>query len=224
MRLNPPQELRELATSLARTGEPGSWPGKLSEPGFEFDLPQGGAADPPAPRRLSRCVLTGVVATLVLVALWTATSGRGAAGALIANAVMVRPIENLSGDPSLDETGRWATYLVSNALSGIDTVRVVSADEVNRILRSMESPEQLALAIHEELVKSDPGYHDLTAMMEIHPLEVTVLPSGAFREFYRRKQEDGADLAQSRPPRMNASDAIIGELTGLAEKEQITVA
>lgn len=142
--MEPPQELRELATSLARTGEPGPWPGKSAEPGFEFDLPRGGEADSPAPRKLSRSVLTGVVATLVLIAWWTATSGRGSTSALIANAVMVRPIENLSGDSSLDETGRWATYLVSNALAGVDTVRVVSADEVSRILRSMESPEQLA--------------------------------------------------------------------------------
>jgi hypothetical protein len=84
-------------------------------------------------------------------------------------------------------------------------------------------PEQLALAVHEELVKSDPGYHDLTTMMEIDPLRVTVLPAGAFREYYRRKQASGIDLAQSRPPRMNASDAIIGELTGVAERERMTV-
>jgi phenylacetate-coenzyme A ligase PaaK-like adenylate-forming protein len=85
-------------------------------------------------------------------------------------------------------------------------------------------PEQLALAVHEELVKSDPGYHDLTTMMEIHPLEVTVLPVGAFRDFYRRRQEKGADLAQNRPPRVNASDAIIKELTGVADKERMAVA
>jgi len=96
------------------------------------------------PRRMFRSFLMGLAATLALVAWWTAMSGRGSATALISNAVMVRPIENLSGDPSLDETGRWATYLVSNALAGIDTVRVVSADEVSRILRMMEETEQLA--------------------------------------------------------------------------------
>jgi hypothetical protein len=52
-------------------------------------------------------------------------------------------------------------------------------------------------------------------MMEIRPLEVTVLPSGSFREFYHRKQEDGADLAQSRPPKVNAPDGIIRELTDI---------
>ena len=84
-------------------------------------------------------------------------------------------------------------------------------------------PEQLALAVHDELMKTDPGYRDLTTMMDINPLEVTVLPSGAFRDFYRQRQENGADLAQSRPPRMNAPDDIISELTGVKEDKPIAV-
>lgn len=74
--------------------------------------------------------------------------------------------------------------------------------------------EQLAVVVHDELMKADPGYHDLATMMEIKPLEVTVLPPGTFRNFYRQQQENGAALAQSRPPRMNAPDDVISELTG----------
>ena len=84
-------------------------------------------------------------------------------------------------------------------------------------------PEQLALAVHDELMKADPGYRDLVTMMDIKPLEVTVLPSGTFRDFYSQRQENGADLAQSRPPRMNASDDIISELTGVKEDKPIAV-
>jgi len=79
-------------------------------------------------------------------------------------------------------------------------------------------PEQLASVLHDELMKTDSGYHDLATMMEIRPLEVTVLPSGTFRDFYRRRQENGAALAQSRPPRMNAPDDIINELTDIKKE------
>ena len=84
-------------------------------------------------------------------------------------------------------------------------------------------PEQLALAVHYELMKVDPGYRDLAIMMDIKPLEVTVLPSGTFREFYRQRQENGVDLAQSRPPRMNAPDDVISALTGQGEDKPIAV-
>ena len=84
-------------------------------------------------------------------------------------------------------------------------------------------PEQLASTLHDELMKSDPGYHDLATMMEIRPLEVTLLPSGTFRDFYLQRQENGADLAQSRPPRMNAPDDIINELTGVKEEKPVAI-
>ncbi len=85
-------------------------------------------------------------------------------------------------------------------------------------------PENLPSVLHSELMKTDPGYHDLAAMMEIRPLEVTVLRSGTFNDFYREKQENGLELAQSRPPRMNASDEIIGELISLANRQPVPVA
>jgi hypothetical protein len=84
-------------------------------------------------------------------------------------------------------------------------------------------PEQLALEVHNELMKIDPGYRDLATIMDIEPLEVTVLPSGAFDNFYRQRQENGADLVQSRPPRMNAPDDVISELTGVKENKPIAV-
>jgi hypothetical protein len=72
-------------------------------------------------------------------------------------------------------------------------------------------------------MKTDTGYRDLAAMMDINPLEVTVLPSGTFRNFYRQRQENGADPVQSRPPRMNAPDDVIKELTGVKENEPVAV-
>ena len=85
-------------------------------------------------------------------------------------------------------------------------------------------PDGLAAAMHNELMKTDPGYHDLAVMMEIQPLEVTVLRPGTFNDYYRYRRENGLELAQSRPPRMNASDDVIRELISLEERQQVTVA
>jgi hypothetical protein len=81
----------------------------------------------------------------------------------------------------------------------------------------------LAPLLHEELTKVDPGYHDLAAMMEIQPLEVTILRSGAFRDYYNERQKSGAALAQRKPPRVNASDDIIAELLEAGDKPMVPV-
>jgi hypothetical protein len=91
-------------------------------------------------------------------------------------------------------------------------------------LRNGLQPENLSSVLHGELMKTDPGYHDLAVMMEVRPLEVTMLRSGTFKDFYTEKQKSGFELAQSRPPRMNASDEIIGELISLANRQTVPVA
>jgi hypothetical protein len=82
----------------------------------------------------------------------------------------------------------------------------------------------LAAALHGELMKTDPGYHDLAAMMEIRPLEVTALRGGTFKEYYRVKRESGSGLAQRRPPRVNAADDVITELLGAGNRQRVPVA
>jgi hypothetical protein len=84
-------------------------------------------------------------------------------------------------------------------------------------------PADLASVIHGELMKTDPGYHDLAVMMELQPLEVTLLRPGTFQDYYRERQENGLELARRRPPRMNASDDVIRGLTGLGGREPAQV-
>jgi len=84
-------------------------------------------------------------------------------------------------------------------------------------------PTDVASALHDELKSIDPGYRDLDLMMDIHPLEVTVLHPGTFRDYYMVKKESGAELHQRRPPRMNASDDIIRELVHLDSKQKVPV-
>jgi hypothetical protein len=76
------------------------------------------------------------------------------------------------------------------------------------------SPADMAPALHRELQKTDPGYHDLAGMMGIEPLEVTVLRHGAFGDYYLKRRGGGFDLAQRKPPRVNAPDEVIQELIG----------
>jgi hypothetical protein len=81
-------------------------------------------------------------------------------------------------------------------------------------LNNGDCPGELALVLHRELVKTDPGYHDLAAMMGIEPMEVTALRHGAFGEYYS-KRSNSFELAQRKPPRVNAPDDIIQELVGV---------
>ena len=78
----------------------------------------------------------------------------------------------------------------------------------------MEDAE-LAAMLHRELTETDPGYHDLVKLMEIHPLTLTRLVPGSFSRYYEEKQQQGLALGLSRPPRVNAPDSVIEELTGL---------
>jgi hypothetical protein len=80
-------------------------------------------------------------------------------------------------------------------------------------------PADLASVLHGELMKTDPGYHDLAAMMELQPLEVTVLRPGTFQNYYRERRQNGLELARRRPPRMNASDEVIRGLVSLGGRE-----
>ena len=81
----------------------------------------------------------------------------------------------------------------------------------------------LASVMHYELMNVDPCYRDLDLMMEIRPLQVTVLTRGTFREYYRKKRESGFELAQRKPPRVNASEDVIKELVGLESRQPVYV-
>jgi hypothetical protein len=78
------------------------------------------------------------------------------------------------------------------------------------------SQSELCSRLHNELKKADSGYHDLAEMMEIQPLRLTLLKRGSFKNLARARYQAGFELAQQRPPRMNASEQDILELLGVA--------
>jgi hypothetical protein len=81
----------------------------------------------------------------------------------------------------------------------------------------------LAPLLHNELTKTDPGYHDLVVMMGLRPLEVTALRAGTFREYYDTRQRSGSALGERKPPRINPSDDIIAELLGRGDRPMVSI-
>lgn len=77
----------------------------------------------------------------------------------------------------------------------------------------------LASILHSELMNVDQCYHDLAVMMEVQPPRVTVLRPGTFNDYYTKRKENGAELLQRRPPRMNASDDVIKALIATGERQ-----
>ena len=81
--------------------------------------------------------------------------------------------------------------------------------------------QEVTTALHLELANLDPGYRDLERMMDIRPLEVTILHPGTFSAYYTWKKEYGAELMQRKPPRMNTSDKIVRELLYLSNAREM---
>jgi hypothetical protein len=81
------------------------------------------------------------------------------------------------------------------------------------------SNQHMASAVHDQLKKLDSDYADLESMLGLAPLEVTLLPAGAFVTFIAKRLSEGADLAHLKPRHINPSDQVISILTGVATKK-----
>lgn len=85
------------------------------------------------------------------------------------------------------------------------------------------SESSLAAAIYEQIKKIDDGlyvYKDLSSLerlIDFRPIEVTLLPKGAFASYKDRQWAEGAALAQMKPPHVNPSDKVLA-LLGAKEK------
>jgi hypothetical protein len=55
-------------------------------------------------------------------------------------------------------------------------------------------------------------YSDMKEMLGSDPVEVTLIPGGAFASYMKAKMEAGADLAHMKPPHMKPSEEIIKQL------------
>lgn len=81
---------------------------------------------------------------------------------------------------------------------------------------------QVVAALHAQLKKLDKDYADLESILGLQPLEVTLLPEGAFQGYMSKQREAGADLAHLKPPHMNPSDDVIEKLLNSVPQDPVT--
>lgn len=79
-------------------------------------------------------------------------------------------------------------------------------------LKEEFSGEKLEELIHQQLKNLSQDYYNLETMLDVRPVRITIIPSGSFQRYYQEMKEKGADLAQLKPPHMNAADDIIESL------------
>jgi len=82
------------------------------------------------------------------------------------------------------------------------------------------SEEGMAAAIREQFKKLDRKYRcnfysligNMETVLGLKPLEVTLLPQGAFSSYMTQRQAEGTDLGHLKPPHINPSDEMLSLL------------
>jgi hypothetical protein len=96
---------------------------------------------------------------------------------------------------------------------------------------------EVAAAVREQVLKSDNSHKDTESLrrdefakMIDFKVEVDLLPQGAFGNYTKQRQAEGADLAHLKPPHINPSPKVLSLLTAKpevvevgAEREQVAV-
>ena len=90
-------------------------------------------------------------------------------------------------------------------------------------LNSNNTGQEVAAVLDRRLKEIDSFYCDLSSMMDIHPLEATLLRPGTFSDYYQIKRKAGAELPERQPPRMNAPDAVIQEIVRLSTARKVNI-
>jgi len=82
------------------------------------------------------------------------------------------------------------------------------------------SEKSVATAIHEQFKKLDRKHRcnlynligNMETMLDLKPLEITLLPQGAFSSYYAQRQSEGAAVESLKPPHVNPSDEVLSLL------------
>jgi hypothetical protein len=127
----------------------------------------------------------------------------------------VEDLINIAGFTRLTERTIWQA-IENSHIPYEDWVarKEITEREILHIYLELKSGVELvghlvAEAMHEQLKKLDSDYADLDTMLNLRPLEVTVLSPGAFHAYSLKQRQSGADLSRLKPPHLNPSDEVI---------------
>lgn len=128
---------------------------------------------------------------------------------------------DLAGFTRIDEKTVWEALNLTDLKYEDWTLRKEFAEDTPFLhmyieLKDERPEETVQQELDDKLKKVDPFYHDAQTMLEIHPLQITILSSGTYDRFYKARQEAGFELGQRKPPQMNATDQDIEELLRLS--------
>jgi len=135
-------------------------------------------------------------------------------------------IIDIAGFTRLDEKTVWQA-IVDTGIRYEDWTMRKEYDQDKPMLRlyielkENRKAKEVERLVHQQLKAISQDYKNLVSMLEIQPLRVKLLSEGTFQRYLEEKQRAGVDLAHLKPPHMNASDTLIGELILLSAKEQV---
>jgi hypothetical protein len=82
-------------------------------------------------------------------------------------------------------------------------------------LKETAKDQQVIELVHQQLMRQNRFYGDLTSMLGYTPLRVTQLAEGTFTRYTQMQRAAGADLSHYKPRHMNASDEVRDAILGL---------
>ncbi len=74
------------------------------------------------------------------------------------------------------------------------------------------TPENIADVVHPQLALLDKPYSELESYLGLKPLEVTLIPEGAFNRYMLKQMEAGVELGRIKVSHLNTPDAVINFL------------
>ncbi len=122
----------------------------------------------------------------------------------------------------LTERGIWKT-IEASGLQYVDWVarkQTSAAYPTLQLYIELSKPGSIPEGKVQDMVRqafSDcfSDYTDMKEILNVEPVEVSLLPGGSFAAFMKSKVESGADLAHLKPPHMKPSDDILKTLVNV---------
>lgn len=128
---------------------------------------------------------------------------------------------DIAGFTRIDEKTLWQAVRETGLLVGSWTARTEQRNGKPILHLYAEAEDGVAQIdaeerLHRALRAEDDFYRDLEDMLGIRPLEITLLPTGTWDRYYDSRLQQGLELHDLVPPRMNSSEHDVSDLVSLA--------